>query len=253
MKVIAIANYRGEEKALKELKTVVEQEKADFLVFTGGIVQGTERIEEFQSAEDEGREADTSKITSGEAADLQEYETFFKALGGLNIPVYYIPGKYDAPIERFLREAYNSEIVYPHIRNVHKSFSFYRNHYEIVGFGGEISEKQREERFILRYPRWELEYHLKIIRDLKPLQLIMLFYSPPYGGKLDLINGNHTGSEAVKDFIKTYDPVYAFVGSGSEQGEEFIGNTRVINPGSLKDGKYVLVNMRNHKVEFRTL
>ncbi len=253
MKVLGIANYLGEQKALQDLKSVVEKEKVDFVVFTGGIVQGTERVQEFQQAEDEGRQADASKITAGEQLDLKEYEEFFKALGDLQVPVFYIPGKYDAPIERFLREAYNSEIVFPHIRNVHKSFSFYRNHYEIVGFGGEISEKQREERFVLRYPRWEVEYHLKIIRDLKPLQLIMLFYSPPYGGKLDLIDGKHVGSDVVEDFIKTYDPIYAFVGSGSDQGEEIIGTTRVINPGSLKNGQFALANLRNQKVEFRTL
>lgn len=253
MKVLSIANYLGEEKALQELTNRIKKEGIDFIVFSGGIVKGTERISEFESAENEGRMPTAEKITDSEKTDLAEYEFFFKELGGLNIPVFYIPGKYDAPIDRYLKEAFNYEIVFPHIRNVHKSFSFYRNHYEVVGFGGEISDKARQDRFILRYPRWEVEYHLKIIRDLKPLQLIMLFYSPPYGGKLDLTNGQHTGSEVVEDFIKTYDPVYAFVGSGSQPGEEMIGNSRVINPGSLKDGQYALLNLRNHHVEFYNL
>ncbi len=185
--------------------------------------------------------------------DLEEYESFFKGLGELNIPVFYIPGKFDAPIERYLREAFNYEIVYPHIRNVHKSFSLYRGHYELVGMGGEVTEKEREEKFVLRYPRWEVEYHLKIIRDLRPFELIMLFYTPPYGGKLDLQNGKHTGSEVVEDFIKTYDPSFVFVGTGVEPGEEIIGTSLVINPGSLKDGQYALVNLRKREVQFGTL
>jgi len=253
MKVLAIANYLGEEKVLQDLVKVVKNENVDFIVFPGGIVSGKERVAEFETAEKEKRKAVFEKVSGEEKTDLQQYEAFFRGLGELNIPVYYIPGKLDAPIHRYLREAFNYEIVYPHICNVHKSFSFYRNHYELVGFGGEISEKQREDQFILRYPRWEVEYHLKIIRDLRPMQLLMLFYTPPYGGKLDLKNGKHLGSEVVEDFIKTYDPSYVFVGSGMEPGEEIIGTSHVINPGSLKDGEYAILNLRKREVRFHTL
>ncbi len=253
MKVLAIANYLGEEKVLQDLSKVARDESVDFIVFSGGIVSGKERVAEFETAEKENRKAEFEKVSGEEKTDLQQYDAFFRGLGELNIPVYYIPGKFDAPIARYLREAFNYEIVYPHIRNVHKSFSFYRNHYELVGFGGEISEKQREDQFILRYPRWEVEYHLKIIRDLRPMQLLMLFYTPPYGGRLDLKEGKHFGSEVVEDFIKTYDPSYVFVGSGMEQGEEIIGTSHVINPGSLKEGKYAILNLRKREVRFKTL
>ncbi|NOX37415.1 MAG: hypothetical protein GXO78_07755 [Calditrichaeota bacterium] len=253
MKVLALANYLGEDRVLGDLKKLVEREKVDFIVFAGGIVKGLERVREFEDAEKEGRAASFEKVSHEEESDLKQYELFFKGLGELNTPVFYIPGKFDAPIDRYLREAFNYEIVYPHIRNIHKSFSFYRNHYELVGFGGEISEKTREEKFILRYPRWEVEYHLKIIRDLRPMELIMVFYTPPYGGKLDVKDGKHTGSEVVEDFIKTYDPTFAFVGSGTEQGEEIIGTTHVINPGSLREGQYALLNLRRREIMFKTL
>lgn len=253
MKVLAIANYLGEEKVLQDLARVVKDENVDFIVFSGGIVSGQERMAEFESAEQKDQKADFEKIQGEEKTDLEQYRAFFKGLGELRIPVYYIPGRSDAPIARYLREAFNYEIVYPHIRNVHKSFSFYRNHYEIVGFGGEISDKQREDQFILRYPRWEVEYHLKIIRDLRPMELLMLFSTPPYGGKLDMKNGEHLGSEVVEDFIKTYDPSYVFVGSGMEPGEEIIGTSHVINPGSLKDGQYAILNLRRKRIEFKTL
>ncbi len=250
MKGLALANYLGESSVLPEVKKLVESNNIDFILFAGGIVKGNDRLKEFDTAEAEGRRADFSRVSHEEKTDIEQYEAFFKGLGELNIPVYYIPGRADAPIHRYLREAFNHEIVFPHIRNVHKSFSFFRNHYEIVGFGGEISEKERNEEFILRYPRWEVEYHLKIIRDLKPMELIMLFYTPPYGGKLDVKDGKHTGSEVVEDFIKTYDPMYAVVGSGSEQGEEIIGTTHVINPGSLNKGEYAIVHLRRREVQF---
>jgi len=253
MRVLAIANYLGEEKVLPDVVKLSKDENIDFIVFAGGIVSGKRRVSEFEEAERAEREADFGKVFSEEETDLQQYAKFFTAIGETGVPLYYVPGRFDAPIERFLREAFNYEVVYPHIRNIHKSFAFYRSHYELVGMGGEISEKQREERFILRYPRWEVEYHLKIIRDLRPMQLLMVFYTPPYGGKLDLVAGEHTGSEVVEDFIKTYDPSYAFVGSGADQGEEVIGTTRVINPGPLHDGKYALLNLRKHEVQFKTL
>ncbi len=253
MKVLALANYRGEDRVLPDLKRLVEGEKVDFIVFAGGIVKGPERVKAFEDAEKDRRPVSLEKESDEEAGTWKDYELFFKGMGELKVPVFYIPGKFDAPIDRYLREAFNYELVYPHIRNIHKSFSFYRNHYELVGFGGEISEKTREERFLLQYPRWEVEYHLKIIRDLRPMELIMVFYTPPYGGKLDLKEGRHTGSEVVEDFIKTYDPTFAFVGSGSEQGEEIIGTTHVVNPGALREGRYALLNLRRREIRFQTL
>ncbi len=253
MKALAIANALGETKALSELEHLVRSEPLDLILFAGGIVSGNERVKEFEAAEQDKRMPDYQKITETEKEELTQYEAFFKTLGELHIPVYYIPGKYDAPVARYLREAYNYEIVYPQIRNVHKSFSLYRNHYILTGFGGEISEKKREEEFILRYPRWEVEYHLKIIGDLKPMELIMLFYTPPYGGHLDLVGNEHIGSQVVEDFIKTYDPTWAIVGRGAKPGEEMIGSTHVVNPGSLKDGQYAVIQLRKRKVCFGTL
>ncbi|RMG63628.1 MAG: hypothetical protein D6715_10950 [Calditrichaeota bacterium] len=253
MKALAIANYLGEKKVLPDLETLIRNENIDLVFFAGGIVSGNDRVKEFEAAEQEKRMPDYQKIQETEKDDLAQYEAFFKTLGEIKIPVYYIPGKYDAPVARYLREAYNYEIVYPQIRNVHKSFSLYRNHYIVTGFGGEISEKKREEDFVLRYPRWEVEYHLKIIRDLKPMELVMMFYTPPYGGKLDLVGNQHIGSQVVEDFIKTYDPTWSVVGTGAQPGEEIIGTTHVINPGSLKDGQYAVIQLRKREVRFGTL
>jgi hypothetical protein len=252
MKVLAIANYMGERRVLGDLQNMIKREGIDFILFAGGILrpgeggfssQGTAANNPSQMAHHEHEEM----------RDVEAYEAFFKGVGELKIPAFYIPGSHDAPIERYMREAFNHEIVFPHIRNVHKTFSIYRGHYEIVGIGGEITEKEREERRILRYPRWEVEYHLKIIRDLRPLELIMLFHTPPYGGRLDLFNGQHRGSEVVEDFIKTYDPTFAVVGSGAQPGEEIIGTSLVINPGSLKDGQYAIINLRRKEVRLATL
>ncbi len=55
MKVLALANYRGEDRVLPDLKRLVEGEKVDFIVFAGGIVKGPERVKAFEDAEKDRR------------------------------------------------------------------------------------------------------------------------------------------------------------------------------------------------------
>lgn len=72
-----------------------------------------------------------------------------------------------------------------------------------AGMGGEIvdaPEVEREEQRTLRYPAWEVEYRLKIIRELAhDYQKVLLFATVPAHKGL-----RQPGSEVLAELIKTY-------------------------------------------------
>jgi hypothetical protein len=112
-----------------------------------------------------------------------DYRALFQALGRAGWPAYWVPGPADAPIEEYLREAQNIEVVFPFVRGVHGTAAFAPDgHIVFAGFGGHVSDdpaEPREELQALRYPRWEPEYRLKVRNELHEHQLVLLLATPP--------------------------------------------------------------------------
>src|SRR3954452_14828691 len=94
----------------------------------------------------------------GHSDAFEGYRSVFRALGRIGMPAFWVPGPGDAPIARYLREAYNAELVHPLLRGVHGTVAFADGHVLFAGFGGEVSDDpdaRRDEESRLRYPRWE--------------------------------------------------------------------------------------------------
>lgn len=70
--------------------------------------------------------------------------------------------------------------------------------------------------------------------------LILIMHNPPKDTKCDMIPGGvHVGSEKLRAFIEKTAPLAVITGHIHESaGIDTIGNTTVINPGSLAEGKY---------------
>jgi Icc-related predicted phosphoesterase len=171
----------------------------------------------------------------------------FRALAGAGRPVFWVPGPDDAPVDRYLREAYNVEVAFPFLHGVHGTAAFASNQVVFAGMGGEISdnpEEPREERERLRYPRWEAEYRLKLLRELDYTELVFLFSTPPAHKGLAL-----AGSEVVAELIGTYRPRLAVC--GGERGSVVLGRTLAIAPGSLAEGRYAVADLRERAVELQ--
>jgi Icc-related predicted phosphoesterase len=118
-----------------------------------------------------------------------------------------------------------------------------------AGMGGEIvnaPDTIRSEEALLKYPGWEVEYRLKVIRELKERQLVLLFATPPAHKGL-----HRPGSEVIAELIKTYRPRLAVIG-GEEPLEEQLGPTLVVCPGLLDRGSYAIVDLRGPSVEAAT-
>lgn len=74
---------------------------------------------------------------------------------------------------------------------------------------------------------------------------VFVSHTPPYGTKCDkLADGTSVGSMAVRRFIEQYQPTYCLCGHIHEAfGTDVIGDTTIINPGTLADGGYILLNI----------
>jgi len=88
-----------------------------------------------------------------------------------------------------------------------------------------------------------LEKAYEKVKDAK-LHL-MVCHTPPKETGLDKISsGAFVGSEAVREFIERSQPALCLTGHIHEaKGEATLGKTKVINPGMVKDGGWVEVEI----------
>jgi len=250
MKILAISDFHAKEKVLSSFLDAVKDTTYDLICFTGDILKWRGKATEWANARNENRAPDRDKpgIKEEIEENVEVYREFYAEIGRLKKPIFSIPGNVDAPIGQYLRiglEAMKDQNL--HI--IHHSFYILQD-WVIAGFGGEITEKEGEGFFVLRYPRWGLAYGLNFLGNFKQKKIILL-HTPPVG-KLDLDNGAHKGSEVVNDLIEKTKPEWVFCGHAhNAQGEEKIGETTVVNPGALKGNQYALINTDKIKVEFR--
>ena len=183
---------------------------------------------------------------ASKSATTRAYGNLFKILAETRLPTFYIPGPEDAPLYEYLREAANMEIVYPYLRGVHATFAIAPGYIVFTGIGGTVIDDPhmlREEVETLRYPGWEVEYRLKFLGELKDYQKVFLFSTPPEH------KGFHEqGSPVLAGLIKTYKPRLVLV-SSKELKHEMLGTSLVVMPGSLAEGNFSVIDLRQHIVE----
>jgi Icc-related predicted phosphoesterase len=180
----------------------------------------------------------------------ETYRALFAALGHTGLPTFWIPGAIDAPLGDHLREAYSMEIAFPHLRGVHGSFAYGPGPVVFTGMGGEIlddPEAIRDESAYISYPAWEVEYRLKVLKELKEHPMVFLHTTPPAH------KGLHTpGSHVLATVIKTYNPRVAVVARDTPS-EVILGKTLVVSPGRLDHGAYSVIDLHALTVERGTL
>lgn len=81
----------------------------------------------------------------------------------------------------------------------------------------------------------------------KKIPILFVSHPPPHNTRLDKIhNGKHVGSTAIRRLIEKYQPALSVVGHIHEaRGEDTIGNSPIINPGMLRDGGWVHIEVKN--------
>ena len=75
--------------------------------------------------------------------------------------------------------------------------------------------------------------------------MIMIMHQPPKDTACDTItSGAHVGSPALRQVIEELQPLAVVTGHIHESfGKDTIGKTLVINPGSLAEGRYAVLEV----------
>ncbi len=255
MKLLVISDFHGAGERLEPIKDRARESGVEAVIFCGDIVKGHARGDEWLAARREGRppRRDLTSISKEAGEDLTLYDTFYSSMNELSVATYVVPGNMDAPFARYARVAEEAPAKYPRVRFAHQRLLPLSEEFMLLGVGGELSEREREDFFVLVFPEWEARYAAIAGREISR-SLILLTHTPPVGAQVDLDAGGHKGSLVVNRLIDMLAPAYLFCGHAHKaQAQEQLAGTVIVNPGALKDGRYALVDTSRERVELKTL
>lgn len=214
MRILALSDIHGKMERLREVRDAVSG-LPDAIVFSGDIVKGKARGDEWLAAQAEGRPPDPHKraITMEADEDASFYREFFHFVREWGVPTFFVPGNMDAPRPRYFETVLQNSADDGMIRCVHGSPALWGD-FLVLGVGGEITEESREDVFVLQVPRWEAECSMSVARDFEKRK-ILIFHTPPIGA-LDIDKGRHKGSRVVNDLIEKHRPWLAFLRARSQ-------------------------------------
>ena len=147
-----------------------------------------------------------------------------KKLDALGKPMLLLPGNHEDVVSIKQVCAKSKNLFALH------SKAKYIGNVMFVGFG-EGGFSSRDERFDRISKKIEVSVAKR--RKLHPeLKIVFLTHGPPYGNKLDDLDG-HVGCRSYTSFIKKVKPDFAISGHIHENAgkEDKIGVTKLLNPG----------------------
>ena len=234
IRILVLSDFHGATHVIEPLKEKIRDTNPDIVTFSGDIVKGYKRGDEWLRARDDDRPPEmTEDIQNEEREDLQFYKTFFSFLSfleSISISSFVVPGNMDAPESRFMQAC-------PQERSVHHVLQ--KEPVCITGFGGQLTEDKEESIFVLQYSRHSI---MKAVKEFAGIPIdILITHSPPVSS-LSFEDGQEKGSLVVNDIIELLNPKYLFCGHAHKSlGSEWIKTTLTVNPGALKYGNYCLV------------
>ncbi|MCD4812211.1 hypothetical protein K8S19_00740 [bacterium] len=253
MQILLLSDLRGELENLQALVKQCAVLKPDVLCFCGNIVHGRARVDEWASAKHTGRVPNRNKTDILEEAleDLRIYRKFCALVDSLGIPSLIIPGSLDAPEERYFMFMQQAVFLSDNLLLLHEN-TVKLDEYVVAGFGGELTEHEKEDYFVLQYPRQETLFGTRRMRYINPSR-ILIFHSAPII-HVEEEAGMQKGSRLVNEIVTTVAPSFLFCGSSFAVPQvNELGSTVVVNPGSLADGHFAIVQTKSREAVFHTL
>lgn len=202
MKVLLLTDIHGE---TEKLEKIIEKESYDALLCAGDL-------------------SDANEYSQYEEK-LYEVLEAFEDGGEMSKAV---PGNMD-------REEECVRALIDHRMNIHKKIASFEE-FDVVGYGGgqtpfdtpfEPSGDEIYQALNTLYGRMKSDTKVGVI------------HQPPKDSELDIVDGEHVGSEKVRDLIEEKDFSLVLTGHIHESdGVDEIEGTKVVNPGAVADGKY---------------
>lgn len=203
-----------------------------------GEVENLEKIltrEEYETVLCAGDLSDANEFDDYERNLLEVLETFDQK-GKM---VKAIPGNMD-PERICVKELIDFRM------NIHKKIASFES-FDAVGFGGgqtpfgtpfEPEGAEIRDALSQLYERMSSDKRIGVI------------HQPPANSRLDIVDGDHVGSEEVRELIEEKDFELVLTGHIHESsGEDVIGGTHVVNPGPVLEGDYGVAEITEGDLE----
>ncbi len=218
MRVLLVTDIHGD---VEKLERIVEKESFDALLCGGDL-------------------SDANNFDDYEGKLKQVLEAFEKQ-GNM---AKAVPGNMD------LEEVCVRNLIERRM-NIHKKIAAFEE-FEAVGFGGgqtpfdtpfEPTGEEISNAVETLYGRMKSDTKVAVI------------HMPPAGTNLDVVEGDHVGSEEVRSLIEEKDFELVLTGHIHESwGEHELSGTHVVNPGPVMEGRYAVAEFGEElEVELKQL
>lgn len=213
MRVLLVSDIHGN---VENLEVILEKEEFDAILCAGDLSDANE-FDDYQSK-------------------LKEVLEAFEVQGKL---AKAVPGNMD-PEEKCVEELIQRRM------NLHKKIAAFED-FEAVGFGGgqtpfgtpfEPEGEEIKSTLNTLYSRMKHERRVAVI------------HQPPKDTELDVADGQHVGSPEVRKLIEDKDFELVVTGHIHESyGTDKIGDTQLINPGPVLEGRYGVAEFNDNNIE----
>lgn len=218
MRVLLITDIHGD---TDNLNKILDKEEYDAVLCAGDL-------------------SDANEFSDYESQLLEVLETFDRQ-GKLTKAV---PGNMD-PEEECVRHLIERRM------NIHKKIASFEN-FEAVGFGGgktpfgtpfEPEGKDIKQALEMLHSRMKSDRKVAVI------------HQPPANTNLDIVEGDHVGSEEVRELIEEKDFDFVLTGHIHEsRGRDTVSGTEIVNPGPVMEGYYGIAEVGEHtNIELKQL
>jgi len=185
-------------------------------------------------------------LFAGDFAKFGESETGKPVLQKLltkHENIFSVIGNCDEP--SFLDEIDDADISVENTITFHEGLAF-AGAGGGTKFSGDTLFERDEEEIVSDFSMVDSSAETMVDENGKWNNLVLIMHNPPKDTECDKIpNGIHVGSQKLREYIEKYEPLLVVTGHIHESaGICKVGETTVINPGALLEGKYAIVEAK---------
>ena len=183
---------------------------------------------------------------AGDITNMGPVDAVDDVLSRIDVPCFAVPGNCDP--REILDTLEHSDAVCLHGAQINLGTM------TLVGVGGsnptpfntpfELTDKQIDD-----------VLHQGMVKMEKALHNVLISHAPPFE-TLDLVNGEHVGSQSIRRHIKDFDLICC-AHIHEQRGVKEIDGVKIINPGPAMDGYCAMLHFGNEakdiKVELLTV
>jgi hypothetical protein len=177
---------------------------------------------------------------AGDITNMGPVDTIDDVLSRIDVPCFAVPGNCDP--KEILDTLEHSDAVCLHGAQINLGSM------TIVGLGGsnptpfntpfELTDKQIDDLL-----------HQGMLKMEKTVHNVLISHPPPFE-TLDLVNGEHVGSQSVRRHMKNFDLVCC-AHIHEQRGVKDVDGVKIVNPGAAMDGYCAMLHFGNEAKDIK--